>query len=105
MATLLPAPTSQRSWAEDLAFETALGYFTPEELCLRHNISSDRLQLLSSSDVFKRAVSEYRRQIDESGALFQVKARRMASEALEIVFDLAANPAASDADRLRAVQD
>jgi len=101
MAEQLPSPSSH--WLADLAFETALGYFTPEELCIKHNLTPERYAVIQATTDFKKAVQLYRRQIDEEGQQFRVKARRMASEVLDVLFFIAADSTASCSDRIAAV--
>jgi len=96
-------PDHKNHWLTDLAFETALQYFTPEELCDKYNISGQRYEILQSSREFRRAVQMYRRQIDEEGQQFRVKARRMASEVLDVLFTIAGDDTKAAGDRINAV--
>jgi len=91
------------NWIADLAFETALGYYTPEELRLKYELSPQKHAVLETTDTFKRAVQAYRREIDEAGEHFKLKARKMASEILDVLFEIAGNPEATDKDRILAI--
>lgn len=96
-------PAHKDHWLTDLAFETALRYYTPEELCIKYDIPLSKYENLLRTKEFKKAVQLYRRQIDEEGQHFRVKARRMASEILDVLFTIAEDPAASPHDRIEAV--
>ena len=93
----------KQNWIADLAFETALGYYSPEELQLKYELSSQRFAILQNTKTFKQAVQAYRREIDEAGEHFKLKARRMASEVLDVLFELAGDPNTSSGDRIKAV--
>ena len=97
------SPDHKNHWLTDLAFETALQYFTPEDLCVKYDISEQRYELLKASKEFQQAVQMYRRQIDEEGQQFRVKARRMASEILDVLFYIAADETKAASDRINAV--
>lgn len=99
----MSVPAHKNHWLTDLAFETALQYFTPEELCIKYDISKQRYEMLQASKEFRQAVQMYRRQIDEEGQQFRVKARRIASEVLDVLFNIAADETAAAGDRISAV--
>lgn len=99
----MSVPAHKNHWLTDLAFETALQYFTPEELCVKYDISEQRYEMLQASKEFRQAVQMYRRQIDEEGQQFRVKARRIASEVLDVLFSIAADETAAAGDRINAV--
>lgn len=96
--------TSRRHWMEELAFEAALGYYTPEELQLKYDLSPERYRAIAATPVFSRAKNTFRRQIDEEGQQFRVKARKMAAECLDVLFQIAGDPREATSDRISAVQ-
>ena len=89
-------------WMPDLAFEVALGYYTPEELQLRFGLSETRYSQVRALPAFQKIVDSHRRDIDEKGTQFKLKARKLASALLPEVAAVVADPTASHADRISA---
>ncbi len=88
-----------------LAFEVALGYFSPQELQLRFGVAPEVLRALREDERFKRAVLAYRREIDETGTQFKVKARKLASIVLDDLGVIALDPTVDTMDRIQAIRD
>ena len=97
-------PDRSDEWLDNLAFEVALQYFSPDELQIKYDLSRDQYDRLVEHPGFKRAVDSYRREIDEEGHHFKIKARRMASEVLDTFFELAGDPTVAPADRINAAK-
>lgn len=92
-----------QNWVQDLAFEVALGYFAPEELVLKFEISEAQLDTIQKHPAFKRAVKDYRRQIDDEGDAFRLRAKKSAELALEVPNRIAHDDLVDPATRLKAV--
>jgi len=95
--------STQKNWIADLAFETALGYYTPGELRLKYERTQHRHRILEQTGTFKKAVQAYRREIDEAGDHFKLKARKMASELLDVLFEIAADETTTAKERIQAI--
>lgn len=91
-----------KTWVHDLAFEVALKYFTPDQLCRRFDLSPEQFEAVLQEPVFLREVDKRRREIDESGEQFKFKARKWASLLLEDLAAIAADDTASHGDRIKA---
>lgn len=98
-------PLRQNNWVADLAFEVALGYYTPEELDLKYSLTPERRELVQASPEFQRAVALYRREIDETGEEFKLKARKLASELLPELALIVADDKLSTSDRINAYKE
>lgn len=90
---------------QDLAFEVALCYFTPEELMLKFGLTAAQYAGITSTEKFKKAVSLYRREIDEAGTEFKIKARKFAALVLDDLIEIAVDQDASHADRIAAIKE
>jgi len=102
---MLPDTTPRKEdWLAELAFEVALGYYTPEDLQVKYDLTLEQFSKIQRLPQFKRAVQVFKRQIDEEGQQFRVKARKMATETLDVLFNLAADDEAANSDRIRAVE-
>ena len=102
---MLPDTTPRKEdWLAELAFEVALGYYTPEDLQVKYDLTLEQYSKIKRLPQFKRAVQVFKRQIDEEGQQFRVKARKMATETLDVLFNLAADDEAANSDRIRAVE-
>lgn len=97
-------PRKDENWLADLAFEVALGYYPPEELQLKFDLTAKQYDQLVRLPQVKRAIQQYRRQIDEEGKQFKVKARKMASETLDVLFEIAYADEAANVDKIKAVE-
>lgn len=97
-------PDRSNEWLESLAFEVALRYFTPDELQVKYDLTAEQYDRLMQLPAFQRAVDAYRREIDEEGQHFKIKARRMASEVLDTFFELANDATAAPGDRINAAK-
>ena len=98
-------PSRSENWVADLAFETALGYFTPEELELKFSLTSERRRLIEASVDFQRAVALYRREIDETGEEFRLKVRKLASALLPELAAIVSDDSQSASDRISAYKE
>ena len=102
---MLPDTTPRKEdWLAELAFEVALGYYTPEDLQVKYDLTLEQYSKIKRLPQFKRAVQVFKRQIDEEGQQFRVTARKMATETLDVLFNLAADDEAANSDRIRAVE-
>ena len=93
------------NWVADLAFEVALGYYSPEELQLKFDLSEEQYDQVQRTPAFEKAVAHYRREIDEDGTEFKLKARKLASTLLPELGEIAADPSASHSDRISAIRE
>lgn len=92
------------NWVQRLAFEVALGYYAPEDLCLEFELTPGRLELIRQHRDFQKAVQSYRREIDDEGISFRLRARRSAEASLDVLTEIAFSPTEDASDRLRAVE-
>jgi hypothetical protein len=88
-----------------LAYEVALGYHTPDELCTRFDLDPALLAALQADPRFQRAVVVAKREIDDMGTEFQVKARKLASLVIDELGTIAINPLATASDRISAIRE
>jgi len=100
-----PVPAKPQNWVQELAYEVALEYHPPQELMNKYNLAEDEYQRLIAAPHFTRAVSSYRRIIDEDSIQAKLKVKRMASVLVEHVGIMAADPTLDPAVRLRAIED
>lgn len=91
--------------AAQLAYEIALGYHSPADLCLKFGIDAPLFEALQADPRFQRAVLAAKRQIDDMGTEFQVKARKLASLVVEELGSIALNPLATPGDRISAIRE
>lgn len=101
----MTTPAAKPNWVADLAFEVALGYYSPEELQLRFDLTDVQYASAQRLPEFQKAVSAYRREIDEAGTEFKLKARKLASELLPELAVIAADEEASHKDRIEAIRE
>lgn len=92
------------NWVEELAFEVALEYFAPEDLQLKFELSPQRYQRITSVPEFKRAVADYRREIDDEGIAFKLRARKCAELMLEEIHEMAFDQRVDAKTRLEAMK-
>lgn len=100
-------PLPQRhteNWVQNLAFEVALGYFTPEELQTKFGLTPEAYQQITSMVDFRRAEADYRREIDDEGIAFRLRARKAAEEILSEMYAMAFDQTLDAKDRLRAME-
>ena len=89
---------------QELAYDVALEYHPPEELQLKYSLSPDEYESLTHAPPFKRAVSAYKRLIDEDAKQARLKVKRLASVLVEEVARIALDPSQEPAIRLRAIE-
>lgn len=87
-----------------MAFEVALGYYTPEDLCKQMALDPEAFAQVTTTPAFQRLVLGCRREIDEQGKQFKVLARKLATETLPELGVMALDPDASHADRISAIE-
>lgn len=100
--TALEVPT--RNWVEELAFEVALGYFTPEELQLKYDMTPVQYEHVTKLPAFRKAEADYRREIDDEGIAFKLRARRAAEDILTELYAISFNQNIDAKDRLKAME-
>lgn len=105
VAALPPTAIRENPRAAKLAFEVALGYHTPEELQLQFGLGPEQYELLVRSPAFKAAVSAYRREIDENGQDFKIKARKLAFIILDDLIRIAKDTSNEVRDRMEAIRE
>lgn len=91
------------NWVQDLAFEVALGYHTPDELRTQFDLTPEAYSQLCTSPAFQRLQVACRREIDEQGKQFKVLARKLSTEVLPELGAIALDSQASHADRISAI--
>jgi hypothetical protein len=92
------------NWVQEFAFEVALGYFTPEELQLKYNLSPEQYAHVSTLAPFRKAVGDYRREIDDEGIAFRLRARKAAEDILTELHSMAFNQTLDAPHRLKAME-
>lgn len=90
-------------WVYDLAFEVALGYFDENDLALKFDLSPAQLEAIGKNTAFRKAVRDYRRQIDDAGDAFRLRAKKSAELALDVPNYIAHDKTVDPATRLKAV--
>lgn len=85
--------------------EVALGYYSPEELCLKFDLSGVQLAGIQKTKEFQKSVALYKRELDEVGTEFKIKARRFASLVLEDLLAIATDDTAAHTDRIAAIKE
>ena len=98
----VPAKRNEQ-WIYDLAFEVALGYFDEGDLKLKFDISDKQLTALKGSDDFRKAVTDFRRQIDDAGDAFRLRAKKAAELALDVTNRIVHDDSVDAATRIKAV--
>ena len=91
--------------AAKIAFEVALGYYTPAEISQKFGIAAEHMQALCASPPFQQAVLAYRREIDEAGTTFRVRARKLVSVVLDDLGTIATNDSVDPSDRINAIRE
>jgi hypothetical protein len=91
-------------WLKTLAFEVALEYFTPEELCLQYGLSDQQYKEIAQLPKFQQWVLDNRREIDEQGTQFKVLARKLSAVTLPTLYAIAQDEDVEPATRIRAVE-
>lgn len=97
------SPTAD-NWVQSLAFETALEYFTPQELQRKFELTPEAFQKITQVDAFQRAVADYRREIDDEGIAFRLRARKAAEQILSELYEMAFDQTIDAKDRLKAME-
>jgi hypothetical protein len=92
------------NWATELAFEMALGYFSPEDLQIRFGLDDATFQKIQTDAAFKRSVLSYKKEIDDEGIAFKLRARKAAELVLEELTVIAFDAATDTSDRLKAME-
>ena len=78
----MSVPDPAEDWVQQLAFEVALGYYPPEDLCLAFDLQPAEFEQLQSERAFQKSVKAYEREVDDEGTAFRLKARRYAEASL-----------------------
>jgi hypothetical protein len=99
----LPTP-GHENWVQELAFEVALEYFPPEDLQLKFELTPSHFLHITSMPDFKRAVAAYRREIDDEGIAFRLRARKAAEGVLEEMYSMCFDQTLKAQDRLKAME-
>lgn len=93
-----------QNWVQELAFEVALGYFTPEDLQLKYDLTPDQYAHVTALPSFRKASADYRREIDDEGIAFKLRARKAAEDILEELHAMAFDQRLDAKDRLKAME-
>jgi len=97
-------PAVRENWVEEMAFEVALGYFTPEDLQLKYELSPAHYDHIVGLPAFRKATADYRREIDDEGIAFRLRARKAAEEVLDEIYAAAFDRTEDLKDRLKAAE-
>ena len=79
---LADSPSPVR-WTPNLQLEDALGLFSDDELCVRHDVSLGELVAYRATSVYQAGVAAARKEIAEQGLTFKHKARLQAEHYLD----------------------
>lgn len=90
---------------EGLAFDLALGYDSPEDVALRHNLPLYLVERVQHVPEFRKAMLIAGREITETGKEFKLKARKLSSIVLEELATIALDDEASHSDRIKAISE
>lgn len=94
----------EENWVQQLAFEVALEYFAPEDLQLKFQLDPADYEQVVHHDDFRRAVADYRREIDDEGIAFKLRARKAAEDMLMVMYQIAHDADQKGADRIAAAK-
>lgn len=75
--------------AEQLAFDVACAFFSDEQICTRYELTPKQLENVKGQPAFLALVDENRRLLEDDGSEFLIKAKRYASDALDVLHDIA----------------
>lgn len=89
----------------DLAYEVALGYHPPEDLAAKLGMSPVALEQTIALPPFKALVADARRQIDEGGDKTRIVARKLVSELVPVLAQIAATDHFDAKDRIAAFKE
>lgn len=92
------------NWVQELAFEVALGYFAPEDLQLKYDLTPAQYAHVTSLPAFRKASADYRREIDDEGIAFRLRARKAAEDVLAELHAMAFDQRVDARDRLKAME-
>lgn len=98
----LPNPVG--NWVQELAFEVALEYFAPEDLMLKFDLTRSQYERIVTTPAFRKVVGDYRKEIDDEGIAFRLRARKAAEDVLSELHAMAFNQAIDAKDRLKAIE-
>lgn len=98
-------PAKPENWLQELAYDIALEYHPPQELQGKYGLPPEEYERLVTSPHVARAVSGYRRMIDEETVQARLKTKRLASVLVEELGRMAIDPRLEPAVRLRAIED
>lgn len=96
--------TPTGNWVTELAFETALGYYSPDQLMQQFDLRPSVFEKVQSLPDFQRAVAGYQREIDDEGIAFKLRARRSAALLLDELTFMAFDSNLDAKDRLKAIE-
>lgn len=99
-----PVPVKPSSWLQELAYDIALEYHTPEEVRDKYGLSEPDYDRILQSVPVKRAISAYRRMIDEETTQARLKTKRLASLLIEELGAMAMDRSMDPATRLKAIE-
>jgi hypothetical protein len=88
---------------EELAFQLALQYHPPEELCVSFGITEPVLNVLQRTPEFARKVQAYQQKIADDGTAFKLKARHILDVLLDELPAIALDQHEDAKNRLKAV--
>lgn len=86
------------------AFEIALEYDPPEEVCARFGVSDEDYRALLEYEPFLKELADHKAAIRDKGLVFELKAKQAAEALLPVVVDLARDIEVPPSVRLAAVQ-
>lgn len=89
---------------ERLACEIALGLEEPDVIFARHGYSITQALALTTNAGFEATVDRISKEIRQAGIPFRAKAKAMAEELLVHAFDIATDPDAATAERVKLIQ-
>ena len=101
---LSTVPDIYKTPHERLACEIALGIEEPDVIFARHGYTVSQALALTENAGFEQTVDRISKEIREAGIPFRSKAKAMAEELLVHAFDLATDPDAPVAERVKLIQ-
>ena len=88
-----------------LAYELALGYHPPAELAVRFGVPVQLLQSIADEPAFSKLVHDARRKIDETGEHTRLLAKRLMSQLVPVMAQMARNEMLEPKDRIAAFKE
>lgn len=93
------------NWPAQLAFETARGFYTREEILSQLPVEREVALMTMDLPEFATAVAEYKRELMADVSPLRMKVKRMLWEGVDNLSVIARDPLVAAADRISAIRE